>query len=95
MEETSSLEGLPDCLPSRTAAQVLGVDRKTLDKLRRDGFVKWRVKNPSSSRKEFLYDKESILALKNSFRTGESKREQEPKRHRATRTYVPKHIKLE
>jgi hypothetical protein len=88
-------DDLPDCLPARTAARLLGVDRKTLNKFRRDGLLKWRLKNPSSSRKEFLYEKASVLALATDYRVGESTARQETRRRRRPRTYVPKHIRLD
>ena len=76
-------------------ARILGVDRKTLNKFRRDGLLKWRLKNPNSSRKEFLYERGSVLALATDYRIGESTSRQEPRRRQQARTYVPKHIKLE
>lgn len=86
---------LPDCLPSRLAADLLGVDKKTLDRLRIDGFLKWRVKNPTSSRREFLYEKQSVLDLKNSYRIGDSRAAQPKPRRKVGTNYVPQHIKLE
>lgn len=88
-------DSLPDSLPTRRAARLLGVDRKTLDKLRRDGWLKWRVKNPTSSRKEFLYDRQSVLDLKNSYRVGDGAPQRRPTRRKARSGYVPQHIKLE
>jgi hypothetical protein len=88
-------ESLPDSLSTRLAARLLGVDRKTLDKLRREGWLKWRVKNPTSSRKEFLYDKQSVLDLKNSYRVGDAVPHRPPTRRKANSGYVPQHIKLE
>jgi len=88
-------DDLPDSLPTRLAASLLGVDRKTLDKLRRDGWLKWRVKNPTSSRKEFLYDKQSVLELKKSYRVGEAVPQRRPTRRKTQSGYVPQHIKLE
>ena len=85
---------LPDCLPSRIAAKLLGVDKKTLEKLRIDGFLKWRVKNPTSSRKEFLYEKQSVLDLKNSYRIGDSRAARTRPRRKVSTNYVPQHIKL-
>jgi hypothetical protein len=86
---------LPDCLPSRIAAKLLGVDKKTLEKLRIDGFLKWRVKNPGSSRKEFLYEKRSVLELKNSYRVGDPRAARPKPRRKVVSNYVPQHIKLE
>lgn len=86
---------LPDSLPTRLAASLLGVDRKTLDKLRRNGWLKWRLKNPTSSRKEFLYDKQSVLELKHSYREGEAVPQRRPTRRKTQSGYVPQHIKLE
>lgn len=86
---------LPDCLPSRIAAKLLGVDKKTLEKLRIDGFLKWRVKNPSSSRKEFLFEKRSVLELKNGYRVGDARPTRPNRRRKATSSYVPQFIKLD
>jgi hypothetical protein len=66
-----------------------------LNKFRRAGLLKWRLKNPSSSRKECLYERESVLALANDYRVGEPTSRQQTRRRSKPRTYTPKHIKLE
>lgn len=85
---------LPDCIASRIAAELLGVDKKTLDKLRRDGLLKWRVKNPNSTRREFLYETTSVLQMKNGYSFGEPKRIPEKKRRKVKSGYIPQYIKL-
>jgi hypothetical protein len=86
---------LPDPLSTRLAARLLGVDRKTLDKLRRSGCLKWRVKNPTSSRKEYLYDKQSVMDVRSSYRVGDALPSRPPVRRKISSGYVPKHITLE
>lgn len=87
---------LPDCLPSRMAAALLGVDKKTLEKLRIGGFLKWRFKNPTSSRREYLYERQSVLDLKNSYRIGDAAKTPHRPRRKVVRSgYVPQHITLE
>jgi hypothetical protein len=96
LPQCGSSAELPDCLPSRMAAALLGVDKKTLEKLRIGGFLKWRVKNPTSSRREYLYERQSVLVLQNSYRIGDTaKTHHHRPRRKVSSGYVPQHITLE
>ena len=54
---------------SREMAQLLGIHRATLQKLRRDGFLKekqhWIKKNPLSTRGDFIWHKVRTLMRMN------------------------------
>ena len=97
-EELEQLN-LPREVSTAEAAQILGCDRKTVQKYIHTGLLEWRdIAPPTSSRPEFRIKLDSVLAIRSSYRTTPFPRSTStstPRRSTASSAAASKHIVLD
>lgn len=97
--ETISLEerlDLPKELSLSQAAELLGVDKKTVARYIRDGVLEWRnIAPPSSSRPTFRIKLESALRFRTRYTTDPKQPESRPRRlPKATQPYQSQYVRI-
>jgi hypothetical protein len=80
------------------AAQILGVDKKTIRSYLQGGYLAWRdIAPPKSSRPTFRIKLESVIRLRTDYQAGAANTPPSPPPRKPRRPVVPytsKHIKL-
>jgi len=92
-----SLDSLPPEVSTAEAAQLLGVSKDTVLKLKDDGLLEYRnAAAPSSSRPIFLFSLQSVMTVRTTYRTDSPAPHQKSdnSQRRATPSKKYKHLRL-
>lgn len=86
---------LPPELSLAEAAEVLGVDKKTVIRYMHDGVLEWRnIAPPSSSRPTFRIKLESALKLRTHYTSEPEQPREHARKPRVTQRYQSRYVRI-